>query len=380
MENPWPDRSNNMNRFVPEQYRVADFLSWQRDNKLRLNPSFQRRAVWTDDGKSFLIETLLLGLPMPLVYTRTHIDRITQDTLREIVDGQQRIRTILEFATGKLRLNKRGGQFRNMSYEDLNDSQQEAFLGYPISVEQLIGASDNDVIDIFGRLNTYTVPLNPAEHRHAKFQGDFKHAVREMSLGLHEFWEQFKILTTRDRVRMLDDQLTAEMFGVLIDGVVDAGSRYLDNLYSRFDEDLGLANDPKNQYPASLTDATPIPSRCVEVIQYIERHLGEAIGAGFFARPPQFLMMFAAVSHLIHGIPAGKLDPLPARVSPSAVNTDRAVANLIQLGDWIDEHEPKPVVATFQRAVTGATTRLASRSVRFSYTWSALTDALKRLS
>jgi hypothetical protein len=96
---------------------------------------------------------------MPKVYMRTRIDTVSQRTVREIVDGQQRIRAIIDFATGQLRLNPRALEFAGMRYDDLDEDTKESFLSYSISVEQLINASDNTVLEIFARLNTYSIPL-----------------------------------------------------------------------------------------------------------------------------------------------------------------------------------------------------------------------------
>ena len=160
-----------------EQYRVADFLSWEKDKALELNPHFQRRAVWTRNARSHLVETVLRGYPMPKVFMRTKIDLERQVPVREIVDGQQRVRAILDFASGKFGLNARGGAFAGRTYSDLDSEQKEDFLAYAVAVEQLVGASDQEVLDIFSRLNTYSVPLNHAEQRHAKYHGDFKSYV-----------------------------------------------------------------------------------------------------------------------------------------------------------------------------------------------------------
>jgi hypothetical protein len=80
------------------QYRVGDFVAWQRDGALELNPNFQRRPVWKKGAKSYLIDTILRGLPMPIIFLRDlRADLKTFKAKRDVVDGQQRIRTILSF-------------------------------------------------------------------------------------------------------------------------------------------------------------------------------------------------------------------------------------------------------------------------------------------
>lgn len=72
----------------PETYPIADFLKWDREKELILNPSFQRGSVWKESAKSYLIDTILRGMPIPKILFRTKIDRRTKQIVREVVDGQ----------------------------------------------------------------------------------------------------------------------------------------------------------------------------------------------------------------------------------------------------------------------------------------------------
>lgn len=352
-----------MTRSVLEQYHVADFIDWHDKKRLKLNPDFQRRNVWTPDGKSYLIDTLLRGLPMPKVYMRTVIDVVSQSSVRDIVDGQQRIRAVLDFAKGNLRLNKRAGDYAGLQYGDLDEEAKERFLSYAISVEQLINASDDDVLQVFARLNSYTVPLNDAELRHAKYQGEFKWKVRGTATNLGEFWKKYEILSTRDRMRMLDDQLTAEMFGVILEGVSDGGQRNIKGLYDRYDKDFPQADQ--------------VSERVERVISYIDSHFEEAMRGGVFSRPPQVLILFAAVAHALYGIPPGDLEEAMPQGGPGiAINVELACANLAMLTGAISEASPPPRFKEFVRASSGTTQRIASRRPRFLCLWQALTEAL----
>ena len=77
--------------------KVSDFLGWQRDGTLILSPSFQRRPVWKPIAKSYLMDTIVRGFPVRVIYIRERVDLDRQQTVREIVDGQQRLRTIISF-------------------------------------------------------------------------------------------------------------------------------------------------------------------------------------------------------------------------------------------------------------------------------------------
>jgi hypothetical protein len=72
-------------------------MSWQRQGLLDLNPPFQRRSVWAPGAKSYLIDTVVRNLSTPLIFLRETIDLETLQQRREVIDGQQRLRTVFAF-------------------------------------------------------------------------------------------------------------------------------------------------------------------------------------------------------------------------------------------------------------------------------------------
>ena len=83
--------------FEPKQYSINDFRAWYERKELILSPKFQRRRVWSEKAKSYLIDTILRGLPIPPVFIREKIDIDISKSIREVIDGQQRLRAILDF-------------------------------------------------------------------------------------------------------------------------------------------------------------------------------------------------------------------------------------------------------------------------------------------
>src|SRR5690349_6906065 len=75
---------------------IAWFQTEYREGRLELRPPFQRKPVWTDKQRSFLIESILLNIPIPEVYVQV-TPAEDQTPLHGVVDGQQRLRTILQF-------------------------------------------------------------------------------------------------------------------------------------------------------------------------------------------------------------------------------------------------------------------------------------------
>jgi len=172
-----------------EQYRISDFLDWHKEKRLELNPDFQRGSVWTPAARTFLIDTILRQLPIPKVYLRTKINVTTKKSIREVVDGQQRLRAILDFAEDKFALSKRASEFSGKKYSTLTEAEQEIFLSYPIAVDQLVNASTDDVLEVFARLNSYTVTLNGPEKRHASIVSrKYANKVERLCRGSSRRW------------------------------------------------------------------------------------------------------------------------------------------------------------------------------------------------
>ena len=347
---------------VLEQYRIADFIEWSEKKRLTLNPHFQRRAVWTIDGQSYLIDTLLRALPMPEIYMRTYIDVASKAAMREVVDGQQRLRAILDFAKGTLRLNRRAGENAGKTYNDLDVELQETFLSRSVAVVQLINASDDEVLEVFARLNSYTVPLNAAENRHATYQGAFKWKVIDVAANLGPFLGKYDMLSIRERLRMLDDQFTAELFGVLLEGIKDGGAKNIDRLYDKYDSDFPEADETAD--------------KVIQLTSYIDENFEETLEGSVFSRLPQFLLFFGAIAHIRFGLPEGDLgDDLPPRPQLNAINIARARDNLAALTQAVQERGPSRF-QDFVAASSGTTQRIASRRTRFRFIWSALIGEL----
>jgi hypothetical protein len=343
---------------ILEQYRVSDFLEWHQEHRLNLNPNFQRGSVWTPEARVYLIDTILRRMPIPKIYIRTIIDVKTKKSIREVVDGQQRLRAIIDFANDRLRLSKRAGEFSGLQYSTLDSELQETFLTYPIAVDQLVNADNDAVLETFARLNSYSVSLNDAEKRHAKFQGEFKWVVRSCSAKWSTLWEKYKIFSVRQRVRMQDDQLVAEMLGVLLEGVCDGGQPKINALYAKYDD------------KPSFND---IADKLNEILRFIQEEFADYLKDTSILSPPHFLMLFAAVAHALFGIPRGDMiNTMPEQKPEVLSNIQTARDNLLKLAAILDSELPPDDYSAFWAASRSSTQRIASREVRFPVYYQAL--------
>ena len=257
-----------------QSYPISDLVQWMKEKTLVLNPEFQRRSIWPEPAKSYFINTLLEGLPIPNIYMRSVTDPKVMRTYREVVDGQQRLRTIWDFVANRIQLGSNANAFEGIRYEDLNECEQKRFLAYQIGVVQLFGATDDKVLDIFNRLNAYGLSLNSQELRHGKYQGGkymgtFRRAVIEASKRWSVLWDRYKVISVRARVRMMDDELMAQMLGVILEGVQDGGQPTINRLYTKYDE--GLPDD-------SI-------SKLDETVEYIVGNLPEVLSSRLVNAP-----------------------------------------------------------------------------------------------
>ena len=167
-----------MKNFDSRAYSINDFLEWDDTKQLVLSPKFQRRSVWTDNAKSYLMDTIVRGKPIPKVFIRQSINVQTRKSIREVVDGQQRLRTILSYLNDGFKISPRhnekyGGLY--FSQLDSVDSEiQQHILNYEVSTDLLVNLPDKEILDIFSRLNSYSVTLNDQEKINANHFGPFK--------------------------------------------------------------------------------------------------------------------------------------------------------------------------------------------------------------
>jgi hypothetical protein len=143
-------------------------------------PEYQRDFVWDSTRQSRLIESVILGLPVPLLF----VAEIRETGRLEIVDGSQRIRTLAAFINNKLRLSnlRTLTSLNGFSFEDFIPSRQRKFRNTPIRMIVLSDRANESVRnDMFDRINTSSLDLTPMETRKGVYRGDFIDFVFECS-------------------------------------------------------------------------------------------------------------------------------------------------------------------------------------------------------
>lgn len=220
-----------------KNYPIKDFIDWYEHQSLILSPKFQRNNVWNTQAKSYLIDTILRGLPIPPIFMKEYIDRATRKTIREVIDGQQRLNAIIGFYQNDFKILKSHNKdYANLSYSELDDDSQIDFLGFNIPIV-LVKTEDNSIVyDMFARLNTNNMVLNKQEIRNAKYWGEFKVFANKIATRYRNFFIDYKTFKDKQVSRMADIELINSFIIVMLDGIVTESPAKVDQYYKKYEK------------------------------------------------------------------------------------------------------------------------------------------------
>jgi len=206
---------------------ISDVRDWDDLKRLEIKPSYQRGAVWSRAAKIMLIDSIVSEIPMPKILVSKKI--IGGSTHRTIIDGQQRTRAILEFLGNEFPLTSPyEGKLKGKFFRDFTEVEVNKFLSYQIDFNESTGLNDDEIREVYSRLNKYTTALNKQELRRADFPGDFLDLSEE--LANDKTLDEFNIFSPSSRRRLGDVEYISELLSVLIDGVQDK-KKNLDSFY-----------------------------------------------------------------------------------------------------------------------------------------------------
>lgn len=224
----------------PTHMTIVDYCNAMDRKEITINRNYQRSdKVWPDTAKSFLIESLLLGFPIPKIFLHSKTDLRTRKTTKEVVDGQQRSRTIYDFFHDRFALSNKleTEDIRGLRYSNLDEDWQARLVSYSLSIDLFLSADPEEVRQIFRRINSYTVPLNPEELRHADYQGEFKWFIYQLSHKYAAVFREVGIFSEKSLVRMQDMKLFTEICHAIENGVTTTNKAALNSLYKKYDQD-----------------------------------------------------------------------------------------------------------------------------------------------
>lgn len=211
----------------PSDYTLWGLYQKHKDRDIYI-PDFQREFVWSIKQSSLLIESFLLGLPVPPIFL--YVD---QDNKMQVIDGQQRILSFCYYFEGYFGSENLKGKrtvfrlsglspkspYHKKSFSELDDSSQRKLKDCvlrAINVRQLSPTGDNtSIYHIFERLNTGGTPLEPQEIRNCVFRGDFVGILRDLNTDSN--WRSILGRPDLDR-HQKDVELVLRIFSLWSDG------------------------------------------------------------------------------------------------------------------------------------------------------------------
>jgi hypothetical protein len=239
-----------MSNAPPTSHRISEFFKWHKENVLVLAPPFQRKPVWSDKNKSFLIDTVLRGFPVPEIFIQVKTDK-DGNTRYIVVDGQQRIRSILEFIDGEYSLLEEECQeYGGKEFKDLSNGTRRDFWDYALVTRELKTQSESEVKSVFLRLNKNVVPLNNQELRNAMYGGHFISMVNSIAEE-DDFWAENKVVSPSQIKRMLDAEFISELFIAMMHGIQKKETKDIDGFYLKYDQAFPDKLDWKKKFDAT---------------------------------------------------------------------------------------------------------------------------------
>lgn len=232
-------------KFKATEHPVSWFRDRSRDGTLEIRPPYQRKPVWTIKQKSFLIESLLEDLPVPEIFI--HVTTTADGTTKyAIVDGQQRVRTILQFLGAEpdpidpefdefsLEALDDASPWKDQNFDELTEDAKVHFWEYMVAVRYLTSTDEKAVRDVFRRLNKYLMQLKGQELRNAMYSGPFVRLARTKADD--PFWATTRIVTPAAIRRSGDVEFVSELFIGLMYGPQGGSTKIIDDYYAAFEE------------------------------------------------------------------------------------------------------------------------------------------------
>ncbi len=259
MAESFKDKLDTLQRIAKErtvktqniEYDLETLVKKVKRNTIKLDPEYQRKYRWSEETSSRLIESLILNIPVPLIYLSQDIDvdeEAEEDVARySVIDGQQRLTAIVNFMENRYSLSGMDvlEDLNGSFYKDLPPFLIRRLEERTIKCLRIDSTVDSQVkYDIFERLNSGAVQLESQELRNAVYRGPFNDMIKKLAKN-----KDFMIMVGIDidnpevntKVKKMEDVELVLRFFALID------NNYL-NLRKGFKQFLSSEMEKMNKF------------------------------------------------------------------------------------------------------------------------------------
>ncbi len=222
----------------PTTQDITWLLDLERNKQLDLDPPYQRRSVWTKKDRQLFLDTIFRDYPSPAIFLHKSVSSDGK-AMYYVVDGKQRLQTILDFSQDNLRIAKDFGDIRldGKKWSELEGETElrHSFWNYEIPVE-MVNVVDGAVVnEMFDRLNRNSRKLTRQELRHAKYDGWLITTVEAEADKAD--WKKLGVVTPAREKRMADTQFLSELMLVILKRrVLGFDPDELDEFYADYDD------------------------------------------------------------------------------------------------------------------------------------------------
>jgi hypothetical protein len=350
----------------PTTHDLAWFVDLAERDKLEFDPPYQRRSVWNQDFKNHYVDTILLGYPSPPIFLFKRLSETGQADYA-IVDGKQRLTTILEFVKDKFvvgpqspRVNLRGKKF-----SELESETKIAFFDYDMLVDFLPTNDEAVVNDIFDRLNRNVARLQPQELRHAKHCGVFISRAEILSLwtwggqaeeadeesnGVGEdvapqLPDKFPRVSLQARRTMKDVEIVASLFLLLEEGVKTYSMQGMDEAFASRDVTWPAGVRIEDEYRRTIVKLRDILTACPEN--------GWPLLGTRLANQADFYSLFGAIAELNR-----------ENILPEVQDIAKSLGNFVTAIGAINLENSKPGIVEYFKAARSNSNDKSQRETR----------------
>lgn len=163
----------------PSNKKISELYKRVKEETLILQPDFQRKLVWSSKHKEAFIDTILKGMPFPEIYiAQSGIDIQKIETQEVVVDGQQRLSTIIQYideADDSKIFGKTISKFKDLDAQDKKD-----FLNYNVVIRDLEDVTPELIREVFRRINQTKFSLEQIEIQNAIYDGEFISTAKDI--------------------------------------------------------------------------------------------------------------------------------------------------------------------------------------------------------
>ena len=188
---------------------VSDIVRMIEDGDIKLDPDYQRNYVWDNKKSSLLIESIILNVPIPVIYVSQE-----KDDSWSVIDGLQRLFSLKRFFEGKFKLSGLEilSELNKQDIHSLNSKALRMLKNGLLRVIMITHDSNEEIkYDVFMRLNTGSVHLTEQELRNCLYRGSLNRLLKEMSAN--EIWQKLLGLDSPHK-RMADRELALRFLAI----------------------------------------------------------------------------------------------------------------------------------------------------------------------